>query len=40
MINDTKIAKSWENLDFTVSIIVDMCTFSEKRLTYYIKAKT
>lgn len=34
MINETELSKFWEKLDFLVSIVVNMCIFSEKILTY------
>ena len=34
MINETELSKFWEKLDFLVSIVVSMCIFSEKILTY------
>lgn len=34
MINETELSKFWEKLDFLVSVVVNMCIFSEKILTY------
>ena len=34
MINETELSKFWEKLDFLVSIVVNMCIFSEKILIY------
>ena len=34
MINETELSKFLEKLDFLVSIVVNMCIFSEKILTY------